>query len=152
MFFEQSNLTEQADLVIEGDKIIYPNGDSYQGEIKDSKPHGQGKMIYYSSPDQLKKKDKTKREYDGNWMRGKRHGHGTLHVYLDSEGETLDYSFEGSFSHDLIHGKGVATFGDGRRMTGTWTRGLMNGEGSLEYPDGRFYEGAFESGLRHGKG
>lgn len=41
--------------------IKYDNGDVYEGEFEDSKPHGEGKMTY---------KDKG-RVWEGNWEDGK---------------------------------------------------------------------------------
>jgi hypothetical protein len=47
--------------------LNFKNGDVYEGEFKNSKPHGQGKMTF---------NNKDGRIYTGEWMKGKFHGKG----------------------------------------------------------------------------
>jgi len=48
-------------------KKTYPNGDVYEGNLKDDQPHGKGKMTYIEDG----------RVYEGDWVDGKRNGKGT---------------------------------------------------------------------------
>ncbi len=46
-------------------KKTFSDGNVYEGNFKDDKPHGKGIMIYTDG-----------RVYEGDWVEGKRHGKG----------------------------------------------------------------------------
>jgi hypothetical protein len=60
--------------------------------------------------------------YEGEWMRGKRHGKG-IYVYIDGS------RFEGSWENDRINGEGTSWYPNGNRYQGEWSSGRINGRG-----------------------
>ena len=71
-------------------KKYFPNGDFYEGELKDGIQHGQGKYIWANG-----------NIYEGEWSNGKRHGFGLLTLANGSKYEgnwindkrPMDYNF-----------------------------------------------------------
>ena len=68
----------------------------------------------------------------------------------------------GEFLDGGLHGQGVMTMPDGRRLEGRWYEGAHyeggwrdgtpHGQGVMTLPDGTRYEGEFHDGLYHGRG
>jgi hypothetical protein len=108
--------------------IHYPSGGTYDGEILDFKPNGQGIMRFPSG-----------NEYTGSWQAGKKSGHGVLHFPNGAK-------YEGEFSGDLFNGHGVLMYADGGVYNGNWIGGKRNGHGTMRNPDGSVYEGEFSNG------
>jgi hypothetical protein len=50
---------------IKKEKLTTENGDKYEGELSNGKPHGKGTMIYTDGS-----------RYDGEWSEGIQHGKG----------------------------------------------------------------------------
>ena len=50
-------------------KIIMPDGDTYEGDLLDGKPHGKGTLTSKLSAGTI---------YEGDWVDGKRHGKGII--------------------------------------------------------------------------
>ena len=157
------------------------SGDSYQGQLKNSKRHGQGTSITSSGA-----------YYTGQWQENLENGYGRLiyengNVYqgefieglASGEGVLTKYSdcsvYKGQFQNNLMHGEGQITYKDGSSYVGGWRKGrrhgkgrlvvegegvyegqflkgAMQGEGRFEYLDGRSYAGQWKMGLRHGVG
>ena len=44
--------------------------------------------------------------------------------------------YEGQFKDDIINGKGVLLYHDGRKFEGSWKDGMKDGRGILFYPKG----------------
>ena len=76
-------------------RIQYPNGDVYEGEMKESSKNGQGIMTYANGD-----------TYDGNWVNGKKEGQGRLTSY---SGRRV---YTGSWSNDKKNGEGTMTSRD----------------------------------------
>ena len=74
--------------------LCFTNGDRYEGEFKNNSRWGSG-VMHFATGDQ----------YEGRWNDAQMHGHGIM-TY---EGNA---SYEGSFKNNLKHGRGmwVATF------------------------------------------
>jgi hypothetical protein len=49
-------------------KLIFPNGDVYEGEFEKDLPHGEGKYIFSNGS-----------VYEGEFAKGHLHGHGQFH-------------------------------------------------------------------------
>jgi hypothetical protein len=49
-------------------KLIFPNGDVYEGEFEKDLPHGEGKYIFSNGS-----------VYEGEFAKGHLHGHGLFH-------------------------------------------------------------------------
>jgi hypothetical protein len=159
--------------------VAYAEG-LYEGELKDGKKHGKGKMIYtnddvYDGEWHLgKRQGKGKQtfgiggSYDGQWKDGKITGNGTV-VHVDGdvyEGELKDGEKHGQgkmiYTNDVVydgewylgkqHGKGKVTFAKGGSYEGELKDGKANGNGTVVHDDGAVYEGELVDGKKHGKG
>lgn len=107
--------------------------------------------------------------YEGEWSKGKKHGHGKL-VMADGsfyEGQFIDgeiqghgfrrwaftgNEYTGQFVKGELNGYGVMVYGDGTRYEGEWVENRREGEGKLTNKDGSIYEGFFHNHRRHGEG
>ena len=137
--------------------VIYPDGETYEGEWKDGQKHGQGKYTYTNGTTYKgefkdgKKHGKGKytyadgRTYEGEWKDGKKHGKGK-NTYADGR------TYEGDWKDGKRHGQGKYTYADGGTYEGECKDGTQHGEGKFTYPDGRTYEGDWENGKKHGSG
>lgn len=107
--------------------------------------------------------------YEGEWSKGKKHGHGKL-VMADGsfyEGQFMDgeiqghgfrrwvstkNEYTGQFVKGELNGHGIMMYGDGSRYEGEWVDNKREGEGKLISKDGTVYEGSFHNHRRHGEG
>ena len=139
-------------------KIYNDNGKLiYQGEMKESKYHGQGTLYgadgyklegqfvdgklhegksYYANG---------KIEYDGQWKNCQSHGKG---IEYYENGDT----YEGEFSEGKPNGQGTLYFANGAKYEGQFKDNKFHGQGTFYYADGDKYEGQYQNGKRHGKG
>ena len=115
-------------------RVFYPNGDIYEGEIKDSKYNGKG--IFTSFNDNI---------YDGYFVDGEKTGLGKM---------TFDDGtiYEGNFNKGEFKGKGKMTWNNGYEYNGEFNGSILSGKGKLSGPNGDIYEGDFENNLFHGNG
>lgn len=122
-----------------GEIITFPNGNVYEGEVLDGKPHGQGTMTYA-------KDNKSKMvQYVGAWKNGKRHGQGRL-TWNDGD------AFEGLWVDGSREGHGVYRWHSGNVYDGEWKQGKRCGQGKMTWTNGNVYEGAWADGKRSGHG
>lgn len=92
------------------------------------KYHGQGSLTF-----------KNGRKYVGEWVNGKKHGHGSYSGW--------DESYVGDWANDERHGQGTAIFHkNGGQYVGQWAHDLMHGQGTMTGPDGWEYTGDWDSG------
>ena len=139
-------------------KLTYSDGGIYDGEFKDDKRCGRGKM---SHPDG--------NVYEGAYKNNKRNGHGKFSwtkkgdVY---DGEYSDDkrhghgkkvwmnggSYEGEWRNDKRNGVGVFTSAQGEERKGIWKDDKMNGRGEHTWPSGQVYDGDFKDHMMSGKG
>lgn len=169
--------------------MFYTDNSVYEGEFESGRKHAKGIMKYGDSEFVLE-------SYDGEYKHGLRHGEGKL-SFKDSKSEkptTLEadevYHFgltkgftreiyQGSFSQNRKHGKGVHFYSDGSwydgdyekdQITGTGTfyygptsthyikfegeffENKKHGFGTLSYRDGGKYVGCYKDNLMHGEG
>jgi len=135
----------------------------YVGEIRNGKPHGEGKLTYKDS-------DREGRlSYDGSWQNGIQHGAGTMiwksgskyegdwdNYVWNGQGKYYDAStgqrYEGRFKNDEFNGKGTWISADGDRYVGDFVNGKFNGQGVIYYADGRQYEGHWKDNYKSGNG
>lgn len=116
------------------ERITFPSGAIYVGQILDGKRHGQGTMTY---PDGEK--------YVGQHKSGKSHGQGTS-TWANGEKYTGDYV------NDMFHGQGTYVFSDGKRYIGDFENNINHGHGTMTFPNGDKYTGGFMNGMFHGQG
>ena len=110
----------------------------YEGEFKDNQlMDGKGIIIKIEENG-----DKT--IYEGDIKNKKKEGKGTE--------KNKDYTYIGSFSDDLKHGKGKIIFKGGDTYEGEFINGKLTGKGIYQWEDKSTYNGEFLDGMMHGKG
>ena len=139
-------------------RIIYPNGEIYEGGMKNSNFDGKGKLI-----------SSNKDEYTGEFLDGEKNGNGKI-VFNDDETEysgqfvknnfngrgvmkwNNGVEYEGTFNENFFEGYGMLTNKTGDKYEGNFVKNLFHGEGKYTYSNGDEYEGDFICGFRKGKG
>jgi len=92
--------------------IRYERGAYYKGQFKDHYMHGEGILEF----------PYLKQKYEGEWVKGSRHGQGTME------------------------------WSNGEKYVGQWVKGKEHGQGFMNWPDARKYEGGWRGGKKYGKG
>jgi tetratricopeptide (TPR) repeat protein len=138
-------------------KMVYSNGNIYEGDFVNGKAEGHGTSNFADratytgqySKDLFHGKGKYNYPdgsvYDGNWVNGKIEGRGK---YFNSNGTTS----EGDYVNGKAHGKGKLVNSKGDIYEGDWVNGLAEGQGIFKLKDGRIYTGQFYKDNFHGKG
>ena len=138
-------------------RVFIPNGDIYEGEMKDSKFNGKGKLTYLNGD-----------LYEGEFLDGEKNGNGKL-IFEDKteyegpfeKGEFRGkgkmkwkngYEYEGDFNGSKLSGFGTLTNYTGDTYEGNFDNSLFNGKGKYTYENGDIYEGEFQYGIKKGKG
>ena len=114
--------------------MVFPNGNSYLGELKNNQFHGKG-ILTLANGD----------TYQGDFKNNLRHGHGKI-IYSDG------YIYEGEYQNDLWNGKGKLTYINGNIYEGDFKNGLQEGLGKTTWTNGYVYEGEYKNGKQHGYG
>ena len=110
----------------------------YEGEFKDNQlVDGKGKIIKIEENG-----DKT--IYEGDIKNKKKEGQGIE--------KNINYTYIGSFSDDLKHGKGKIIFNEGDTYEGDFLNGKLTGKGFYQWANKCSYNGEFLDGMMHGKG
>ena len=115
-------------------RVFMPNGNIYEGYIKDSKYNGKGKLIL--PPDA---------EYEG-FFENNEFKNGKMKW-------NNGYEYEGDFNGNCLEGKGKLTGPDGDIYEGYFDKSLFHGQGKYIYHNSRNeYDGEFQYGIKKGKG
>lgn len=69
-----------------------------------------------------------------------------------SSKDTKIDTYTGNFKDNMLCGKGVFTWHDGRVYDGEFLDDKRHGYGLMRYPDGEMYEGLWAKGKKHGDG
>ena len=115
-------------------KIVYSNGDVYEGEMQDLVKHGRGKLTFENGD-----------VYEGTFIADKMSGEGVL-TFKNGD------RYEGTFKAGVRSGSGTYTYSDGSVYTGEFADGLKNGKGTFTAADKSTYTGEYKNNLKHGKG
>lgn len=135
------------------------NKNVYEGNFKNGKRCGKGKMKYSCCRCCI---------YDGEWRNNFYHGKGKVvycrkrtyegefrYGYYDGEGK-MAYSngnvYNGKWKDGRKHGVGQMMYSNGQIYYGTWRKNKYHGYGKMLYPFDMEYHGEWEFGLYHGKG
>ena len=138
-------------------RVFLPNGDIYEGEMKNSTFNGKGKLIYANND-----------LYEGDFINGEKNGNGKI-IFEDKteyegafeKGEfkgngkmkwVNGYEYTGSFNGPKFCGFGVLSNSSGDKYEGNFDNNLFNGKGKYIYENGDIYEGEFQYGIKKGKG
>ena len=119
-------------------EVEFDHGTIYEGDWKDNKKHGKGKLTFYNN-------GTVSLVYEGDYQNDKIHGKGKI-KYPNGE------VYEGEWENGKIHGKGKYIYANGSIYEGDWKDGKRNGKGKHTLPDGNIYEGDFQDDNMHGKG
>lgn len=114
-------------------RVIYPNGDCYEGGFQHGFRTGRG--LFQSATS----------SYTGCWDLNEKHGYGEEHL----PGNII---YEGEFQHGVKTGKGTLKWPDGSCYTGDLVKGELEGAGEYTWQDGRSYKGQWKAGKMHGEG
>jgi len=115
--------------------FFYPNGDTYKGTWAANQKHGVGTHTTTINHVNVK--------YEGEFVRDKKHGQGTLH-------EAEKKIYEGEWKDGTKCGKGTEYYSDGN-YEGMWEHNLQNGYGKRTTKE-EVYEGNWVQGKKCGKG
>lgn len=122
----------------DGEGILEKGFYRYEGEFKNGKRHGTGKIVYSYGD-----------SYAGEWSDGKMHGKG---VYIYQPLSVHRVVFEGEYEHNKAI-KGIINLPTGEKID--WKNEenrVESGIGQRRYPNGSIYQGLFSNYLRYGYG
>jgi len=83
--------------------------------------------------------------YTGQWLNGRKHGHGVAEFVSGNR-------YEGEWDNDFKHGKGTITFVDGTTYSGDWCKDHKHGYGIAKFASGNRYEGQWVDDAMEGQG
>ena len=116
-------------------KMMYTNGDIYDGEWHEDKRPGQGKMRYVDGT-----------YYDGEWKNNLKDGKAKHYRYANGN------IYTGDIKKGKAHGNGTMKYADGSIYEGKWKENKKHGQGKLQYANGDIYIGEFQNDKCHGVG
>lgn len=138
-------------------KVIWANGDVYEGAVVNSLRHGQGKFVWASG-----------QRFEGDWVQGVPAGQGRMqfangNLYegafqegLPTGAGRLQYASGDVYNGELLrgdpHGRGSYEWLGGQRLEGEWRNGQAQGPGKMRFSNGNAYEGPVRDGKPHGTG
>ena len=138
-------------------KVVWANGDVFEGTLSKGQPEGQGIFKWASG-----------QRYEGDWVGGQSHGRGTM-FYANGNQYTGEWIaakeqgqgrllfpsgdvYVGAFHAGVFAGQGIYSWRNGQRYEGAWLRDQPNGTGKLKFSTGNFYEGSVVDGVPSGLG
>ena len=107
----------------------------YEGEYKNDKKNGKGKLYYKILKD----------TYEGDFKDNNITGKG---FYEWSNKET----YKGTFLNGKMHGKGIYKWPDGGKYEGDYFNNIKEGNGIFTWSNGKVFSGPFRNGKPHGNG
>ena len=144
-------------------ELYYKNGKKLEGKFENGKLNGYGRLINLFGINCYEGYFKDNQLLDGKGKIIKIEDNGDKIIYegdiknMKKEGKGIeknkDYTYLGSFSDDLRHGKGKIIFNEGEEYyEGEFTNGKMTGYGFYKWSNNNTYKGQFLDGNLHGKG
>uniref|UniRef100_A0A4X2M9F4 MORN repeat containing 1 n=1 Tax=Vombatus ursinus TaxID=29139 RepID=A0A4X2M9F4_VOMUR len=139
-------------------KLLFKDGSYYEGEFVDGEIIGRGQRYWASSGN----------TYSGQFVLGELQGHGIMkykdggkyegefsHGVREGHGSLIDKNgqvYKGSFHENKKHGVGQMTFNNGDKYEGDWILDQRQGHGVLHSADGSTYKGQWRNGVFNGQG
>ncbi|KAM8961004.1 radial spoke head 10 homolog B isoform 2-T2 [Pelodytes ibericus] len=114
----------------------FKNGNIYEGQWKNNKFHGEGRMRWLSS----------NQEYMGQWVNGIQNGHGTHTWFLKrvvGSQYSLRNEYVGKFANGERQGHGQFYYANGAMYDGEWKNNKKHGMGKFIFKNGKIYVGEF---------
>jgi hypothetical protein len=138
-------------------RVVWANGDVYQGQLVRSKRQGQGSFTWANG-----------QRYSGQWVADRAQGQGEI-VFVNGNryvGAVLDDQpqgqgtmhfasgdrYSGAFESARHHGAGTYTWANGQSLEGQWVEHQAQGPAVVRYPSGNVYEGPVRAGVAEGRG
>ena len=120
-------------------RVVFKNGNEYDGEIKNGKLDGKGNLIFnvIGTIERGYKK--------GVWENGLFTGKAFLPMAPNGY-------FKGNLIKDLKHGEGEYKYTDGTIYHGNWENDIRMGKGKYTWPNGNNYEGEWKNNQINGTG
>ena len=130
-------------------KFYYQEGSYYDGQWKDNKMHGQGKLYYSNGA----------LAYEGQWYMDEFHGLGKVYndncLITDGMFDYTDFNnldeqwkyYEGSLVSDSKEGYGKIVLGNGEYYEGNFSGDRLNGEGQFTRKDGEVIHGIWKESI-----
>ena len=115
-------------------KILFADGDRYEGDLVDSKKEGEGIWTWSNGT-----------IYEGQFKADMKHGVG-VNKFADGS------VYSGDYVEDAKHGEGTYTFSNGDVYSGHFENDVFSGKGSYQWASGEYYDGDFENNVIHGEG
>jgi len=121
-------VSNMSSLFAQDQRINYPSGSYYIGQVADGKKNGKGKYVWADGS-----------VYEGDFKDDKVNGKGR---FSSQKGEV----YVGDFVDENYQGKGKMFWLNGKVYEGDYKDGQPNGKGKLTLSDGTVYEGDFVNG------
>ena len=138
-------------------RIVWMNGDAYEGDLKQGKRQGTGKFTWSDG-----------RKYDGDWVDDRASGKGTITFATGNryQGELIDGvpegqgtihypsgdTYTGQFKSGNPEGTGTYTWSNGQQFEGDWSSAGHSAHGKLTYQNKDAFEGTLDNGAPVGAG
>ena len=119
----------------EGKGVDISSGAKYEGDFKDDKKQGQGKITFESGD-----------TYEGGFENNTFNGQG--HYKWKKNG----HEYIGEYVNGYFHGKGLYKWSEQEYYKGDYENGVKQGKGEVKYPDGKKFICPFVKGKPHGIG
>ena len=138
-------------------RVIWPNGDTYEGTLVSGSREGNGKFVWANG-----------QRFEGEWRRDRPNGQGAMWFINGDQFEgtiedgvpngqgRIKYGsgdrYEGQFRNGVAHGRGAYTWVSGQRIEGDWVDGQGQGQGNMRFANGDIYDGTVTGGSPNGRG
>lgn len=113
--------------------IFYPDGDKYEGELKNLEPHGYGIFLFGNGD-----------KYSGEFKDGLKHGKGIY--YYRANNKRKGDKYDGEWKDNRFNGYGIYTHANGDKYAGVWQDDRRHGNGIYTFASGEISEGRWENG------
>jgi serine/threonine protein kinase len=124
----------QTGVVSGSGKIIWTNGNQFEGTLVRGRKEGKGQFIWNNG-----------QRYKGDWARDMPNGKGTISFANGNR-------YTGEVRNGLPHGQGSIRFKSGDGYEGAWIAGKSHGHGRYTWANGSYWEGEFKHDERTADG